>query len=120
MPGFPPPPPRPSPATEAAEPRAGRWLTAVHRGLDLLVAFATLRDAEPADDERESLGQHPIAPRRRPPEPPDPPGPAPAPHPHPPPLPAGPRGPRPGAVPPPPPPARPPLPPPRPPPPPPR
>jgi hypothetical protein len=63
---------RPSPAAEAPERTGGRWLAGVRRGLDLLVAFATLRDAEWADDAREGLGQPPIASRRRPPEPPHP------------------------------------------------
>jgi hypothetical protein len=92
---------RPSPAAEAAERTAERWLAGVRRGLDLLVAFATLRDAESGDDERERLGQPPIATRRRPPQPLEPTR-APRPeHPHRRPLRAGPSGRRPGAVPPP-------------------
>src|SRR4051794_41738285 len=79
---------RPSPAAEVPERTAGRWLAGVRRGLDLLVAFATLRDAEWADDERAGLGQHAIAstyPAPEPPDPPDPPDPSftpRAPHPH--------------------------------------
>src|SRR4051794_555632 len=90
----------PPPAAEAAERAAGRWLSAVRRGLDLLVAFATLRAAESADDQRERLAQQRIAPRRRPPEPLDPPRAAAAAHPHRRALRAGRRGRRPGAVPP--------------------
>jgi hypothetical protein len=87
---------RPSPAAEAPERTAGRWLGGLRRGLDLLVAFATLREAEWADDEREDVGQHPVASRHRPPQAP---GPAPrAVHPHRRPLRAAHRGGRPGAI----------------------
>src|SRR3954466_401806 len=48
---------RPSPAPGAPEPTAGRWLAGVRRGLDLLVAFATLRDAEAAADARAGRGR---------------------------------------------------------------
>src|SRR4051794_2828446 len=103
---------RPSPAPGAPEPTAGRWLAGVRRGLDLLVAFATLRDAESADDERASRGQDPIAPsvpRYRPPAPVEPTRPLREAHSHRRPRRAGPRGRRPGAVAPPPHACRPPL-----------
>src|SRR3954466_15453151 len=92
---------RPSPAAEVPERTAGRWLAGVRRGLDLLVAFAPLCDAEWADDERAGLGQHAIASRYPAPEPPDPMSTPRAAHPHRRPLRAGRRGRRPGAVPPP-------------------
>jgi hypothetical protein len=88
----------PSSAPEVPLRTAGRWLAGVRRGLDLLVAFATLRDAEWADDEREGLGPERIASRYPAPDPPRPSRPA---HPHRRPLRAGRRGRRPGAVPPP-------------------
>src|SRR3954452_17873729 len=92
---------RPSPAPEVPERTAGRWLAGVRRGLDVLVAFATLRDAEWADDERVGLEQHPIGSSYPAAEPPDPlRGPRAA-HPHRRPLRAGRRCRRPGAVPPP-------------------
>src|SRR3954470_6514610 len=88
---------RPSPAAEVPERTAGRWLAGVRRGLDLLVAFATLRDAEWADDEREGLGPDSIASSYPAPDPPRALRPA---HPHRRPLRAVRRGRRPGAVPP--------------------
>src|SRR4051812_11079357 len=91
----------PSSAPEVPLRTAGRWLAGVRRGLDLLVAFATLRDAEWPDDEREGLGSHPIAssyPALERPDPPSVPGAA---HPHRRPLRAARRGRRPGAFPPP-------------------
>jgi hypothetical protein len=86
----------PSSAPEVPLRTAWRWLAGVRRGLDLLVAFATLRDAEWADDEREGLGPERIASRYPAPDPPRPSRPA---HPHRRPLRAGRRGRRPGAVP---------------------
>jgi hypothetical protein len=35
------------PRTEASDPRPGRWAAALRHSLDVVVAFATLRDAEP-------------------------------------------------------------------------
>jgi hypothetical protein len=95
-----PPTVRPSRAADAAESTAGRFIAAVRHGLDVLVAFATLRDAEAADGAQERLGHHP-APRRRPLEPHDSAPPRTATHPHRRPLRPASRTRRPGAVPPP-------------------
>jgi hypothetical protein len=88
---------RPSRAAGAAESTAARWIAAVRRGLDVLVAFATLRDAETADGAPERLGHHPAT-TRRPLEPTGPASPRTADHPHRRPLRSAPRSRRPGAV----------------------